>query len=32
MWMIFVGGESDTEKAFDLFDKTKGRMAEVGLI
>ena len=26
----FVGGESDTEKAFDLFDKTKGRMAEGG--
>ena len=26
----FVSGESDTEKAFDLFDKTKGRMAEGG--
>ena len=26
----FVSGESDTEKAFDFFDKTKGRMAEGG--
>ena len=26
----FVSGESDTEKAFDLFDKTKGMMAEGG--
>ena len=27
----FVSGESDTEKAFELFDKAKGTMAEGGL-